>query len=45
VAIDVVWEARWQLNGGPWQSLGYFTTSDSRDYPVQEVITVLVPVD
>jgi hypothetical protein len=45
VTIDVVWEARWQLNGGPWQPLGYFTTSDEREYPVQEVITVLVPAD
>lgn len=43
VAVDVVWEARWSMNGGPWQPLGAFVTSGGRDYPVQEIVSVLVP--
>ena len=40
--VDVVWEARWQMGGGTWRHLGYFTTSDSRPYPVREVIAMLI---
>ena len=41
VAVDVIWAARWRVSGGAWQPLGYFTTTDSRDYRVREVIAVL----
>lgn len=43
VVVDVVWQARWRVGGGPWQPLGVFVTSGSRDYPVQELVSVLVP--
>ncbi|HEX2049619.1 MAG TPA: hypothetical protein VHJ34_03180 [Actinomycetota bacterium] len=43
VVVDVVWEARWRVDGGAWQPLGVFVTSGSRDYPVQELVSVLVP--
>jgi hypothetical protein len=42
ITVEVLYQARWQVNGGPWQSLGYFTTSGSRDYPVRQVVAVLV---
>ena len=41
LVVDVVWEARWRIGGGPWQSLGYFSNSDSRPYRVRQVIAVL----
>ena len=41
LAVDVVWEARWRIGEGPWQSLGYFSNSDSRPYRVRQVIAVL----
>ena len=37
VTATVVYVARWNVNGGPWQPLGYFTTSDSQPYPVRPV--------
>ena len=40
--VTVVWVARWRVNGGAWQDLGYFSTSDSDEYPVREMIAVLV---
>jgi hypothetical protein len=43
IGVEVVWSASWSLNGGPLQSLGNFSTSDSRRYPVQEVVARLVP--
>jgi hypothetical protein len=43
VAVEAIWAARWRIGGGAWQSLGYFSTSDSRRYPVQEVVSRLVP--
>jgi len=43
IGVEVVWSASWSLNGGPPQSLGNFSTSDSRRYPVQEVVARLVP--
>lgn len=42
LSVDVVWEARWRIGGGTWRHLGYFTTSDSRRYPVREVIAMLI---
>jgi hypothetical protein len=45
VGVEAIWEARWQLNGGPWQSLGHFSTSDGRDYSVRQIVPVLVPAD
>ncbi|MFN2587094.1 MAG: PKD domain-containing protein [Actinomycetota bacterium] len=42
VAAEVVWAARWRVNGGPWRDLGYFSTSGSTDYPVREMVAVLV---
>ncbi len=41
-AVEVVWAARWRVNGGAWRDLGYFSTADSVDYPVREMIAVLV---
>ena len=40
-AVDVVWVARWRVNGGPWRDLGYFSTTGSIDYTVREMIAVL----
>ena len=37
VTATVVYVARWNVNGGAWQPLGYFTTSDSRLYPVRPI--------
>jgi hypothetical protein len=45
VGVEVVWEARWQVTGGPWQSLGFFSTSDSESYPVRQMVALLVPSD
>jgi hypothetical protein len=41
LTATIVWSASWNLNGGPAQPLGTFTTSDSTDYPVREVIAFL----
>lgn len=43
VTVEVVWSARWRAGAGPWTSLGYFSTSDTVDYPVRQVVAVLVP--
>lgn len=40
--VTVVWAARWRVNGGPWDDLGYFSTTGSAEYPVREMIAVLV---
>ena len=42
ITATIVWSASWSLNGGPPQSLGTFTTSDSAEYPVREVIAFLM---
>jgi hypothetical protein len=42
LSVEVVYRARWRIDGGPWQSLGFFSTSDSRTYPVRQVVAVLV---
>ena len=43
VGVEVIWSARWQVTGGPWTDLGFFSTSDSQPYPVRQVVTRLVP--
>ena len=43
LSIEVIWQARWRVNGGPWTSLGHFSNSDSRPYRVQGMVAVLVP--
>jgi hypothetical protein len=40
--VTVAWAARWRVNAGPWQDLGYFSTTGSTEYPVREMIAVLV---
>ena len=45
VAVSVIWQASFSVNGGPWSGIGSFTTTDSRRYRVQEVVPVLVPGD
>lgn len=37
LSVEVVWEAQWRINGGAWQALGFFSLSDSVDYPVRQV--------
>jgi len=37
VSATIVYAARWNVNGGAWQPLGYFTTSDSQAYPVRPI--------
>jgi len=43
VGIEVIWSARWQVAGGPWVDLGFFSTSGSQPYAVRQVVTRLVP--
>jgi hypothetical protein len=43
LSVEVVWEASFRIGGGGSRPLGGFSTSASRPYPVQEVVTVLVP--
>jgi hypothetical protein len=40
--VEIVWAARWRLNGGPWRDLGYFSTADSERYAVREIVGMLV---
>jgi hypothetical protein len=40
--LERIWEARWQVGNGAWRSLGVFSTSDARRYPVRQVVPVLV---
>jgi len=42
LSVRVIWRASWRIGGGPWQPLGSFSTSDSRTYPVREIIAWLV---
>ena len=42
VRAAVVWVARWRLGAGPWQPLGSFTTTDSVEYPVRQIVALLV---
>jgi hypothetical protein len=43
LTVSILWQARWRAGGGPWNSLGSFTTSVSESYPVREAISFLVP--
>jgi hypothetical protein len=42
IGVEVIWQARWRLGGGAWRPLGYFSNSDSRRYPVRQIIPVFV---
>ena len=42
LVLDQIWEARWQINGGAWETIGFFSNSGGRPYPVREVVPVLV---
>lgn len=42
VGVEVMWAARWRLGSGSWRELGYFSTADSRAYPVRQVVALLV---
>jgi hypothetical protein len=42
VAVEVVWSARWRIGAGTWVPLGFFSNSDSREYPVRQMIAMLV---
>ena len=42
LGVEVVWRAQWRIGTGPWQPLGSFSTSDSRPYPVREILAWLV---
>jgi hypothetical protein len=42
ITVNAIWTGRWRIGSGPWQPLGYFSTSNSRSYPVQEIVTRLV---
>lgn len=45
LVVEVIWHARWRIAGRPWQSLGYFSNSDSRPYRVRSIVPVLVKSD
>ncbi|MGH2818056.1 MAG: PKD domain-containing protein [Actinomycetota bacterium] len=42
VAVEVVWSARWRIGAGAWEPLGFFSNSDTREYPVRQMIAMLV---
>jgi hypothetical protein len=42
IAVEVLWEALWRVNDGPWRRLGTFSNSDERVYPVRQVASRLV---
>ena len=42
VTVEVIWQARWRIGTGAWQSLGYFTNSSTRTYRVRSIAPVLV---
>lgn len=41
ISVEVIWAASYRINGGAATSLGYFSTSDARSYPVREMVAVL----
>jgi hypothetical protein len=41
VLVEVVWRARWRIGSGAWRELGFFSTVDSRRYPVREIVPIL----
>jgi PKD domain len=42
VSVEVVWSARWRIGAGTWVPLGFFSNSDTREYPVRQMIAMLV---
>jgi len=42
LSVQILWQASWRMDGGAWRPLGSFSTSDSRVYPVREIIAWLV---
>jgi hypothetical protein len=42
VAVEVVWSARWRIGVGAWEPLGFFSNSDTRPYPVRQMVAMLV---
>ena len=42
VTAEVVWSARWRVGAGAWVPLGFFSNSDTREYPVRQMISMLV---
>lgn len=45
VAVEVIWSASYQVNGGGWVGIGNFSTADARPYPVREMVALLVKQD
>ena len=43
VSVSYAWTARWRVAGGAWQTLSVPDTTTTVDYPVAEIISVLVP--
>jgi PKD domain len=43
VSVEVAWQARWRIDNGAWQPLGFFSTSDGLAYPVRQIQSRLVP--
>lgn len=41
VGVEVLWQASWRMGAGAWQHLGYFSNSDSRTYPVRQMVPIL----
>lgn len=41
IGVEVIWEARWRINSGGWQHLGYFSNSDERRYRVRQMVAML----
>ena len=41
ISVEVLWEARWRINSGAWQHLGYFSNADSRPYRVRQMVAML----
>ena len=42
IGVEIVWAARWRIGTGEWRHLGYFSTADARDYPVRQIVALLV---
>lgn len=41
IGVEVVWQARWRIDGGGWRHLGYFSNHDSRSYRVRQMVAML----
>jgi PKD domain-containing protein len=42
VAVEVIYHARWSVDDAAWSDLGFFSTADSRTYPVRQIVAVLI---